>query len=257
MQMGGLSGVRFAAQIESAARSHGLDPRFLAAVAAQETGGPGARSGANIVGDCGHGRGLFQIDDRWHAFARSPAAMDPAKNSEYAAGMLSGLLSRYGGDPRAALSAYNAGSPNAEGTVTTWADGSRLGYADSVLRHYAELGGDPAALGEQLVAGRADAAPAANALAGLAGAATPASAAAEGAAAAGGLNPMGGLTGASGAAPAMPSFQIALPQPAPYPTQFRSYTSISGMDGNQPQQVDAEMTGLIDGAAGLTSSADA
>ncbi len=135
------SGVNYAPQIVSAAQRHGLDPSLLAAVAAQETGGPGRNGGANIVGDGGHGRGLFQIDDRWHDFARSPAAMDPAKNADYAAGMLSGLLSRYGGDARRALSAYNAGSPGATGTRTTWGDGQTLGYADSVLRHYAQITG--------------------------------------------------------------------------------------------------------------------
>ena len=61
---------------------------MLAAVAAQETGGPGADSGRNVVGDGGHGRGLFQIDDRWHAFARDPAAMDPGRNADYAAALL-------------------------------------------------------------------------------------------------------------------------------------------------------------------------
>jgi hypothetical protein len=56
--------------------------------------------------------------------------------------MLSGLLHQYGGNVRKALSAYNAGDPNVRGTVTTWGDGARLGYADSVMRHYAALGGD-------------------------------------------------------------------------------------------------------------------
>ncbi len=69
--------VAFGAQIAAAASRHQLDPRLLAAVAAQETGGPGSDSGRNIVGDGGHGRGLFQIDDRWHAFARDPAAHGP------------------------------------------------------------------------------------------------------------------------------------------------------------------------------------
>ena len=133
--------VAFGAQIAAAATRHHLDPRLLAAVAAQETGGPGSDSGRNVVGDGGHGRGLFQIDDRWHAFARDPAAMDPARNADYAAGLLAGNLRRYGGDARAALSAYNAGSPTATGTRTDWGDGRPLGYADSVLRHYARLGG--------------------------------------------------------------------------------------------------------------------
>jgi hypothetical protein len=48
----------------------------------------------------------------------------------------------------AALSAYNAGSPNANGTVTTWADGSRLGYADSVMRHMSRLETRDQLLGE-------------------------------------------------------------------------------------------------------------
>jgi hypothetical protein len=137
--------VAFSAQIASAATRHHLEPRLLAAVAAQETGGPGADSGRNVVGDAGHGHGVFQIDDRWHAFARSPVAMDPARNADYAAGILESNLHRYGGDVRAALSAYNSGSPNAAGTLTDWGDGKVVSYADSVFRHYARLGGDPAA----------------------------------------------------------------------------------------------------------------
>ncbi|MHB8147458.1 MAG: transglycosylase SLT domain-containing protein [Vulcanimicrobiaceae bacterium] len=129
-------GVRYAPQIARAAARHHLDPSLLAAVAAQETGGPGSNAGSNIVGDGGHGRGLFQIDDRWHAFAKSTAAMNPAANADYAARMLSGLLRRYGGNLTEALSAYNAGDPHAQGTTTRWGDGQVLGYADSVLRHY-------------------------------------------------------------------------------------------------------------------------
>jgi len=133
-------GVAFSSEIAGAAAKFGLDPRLLAAVAAQETGGPGSNSGRNIVGDAGHGHGLFQIDDRFHDFARTAAAMNPQANADYAARMISGLLGQYGGDVRKALSAYNAGDPNARGTVTQWQDGARLGYADSVLRHYMALG---------------------------------------------------------------------------------------------------------------------
>ena len=135
----GAQGVNFAPQIVSAAQRHGVDPALLAAVAAQETGGPGSNGGRNILGDGGHGHGVFQIDDRWHDFARTSAAMDPGKNADYAAGMIAGLLKQYGGNVHKALSAYNAGSPNARGTTTTWADGKVLGYADSVLRHYQGL----------------------------------------------------------------------------------------------------------------------
>jgi hypothetical protein len=159
--------VTYAAEITAAATRHNLDPRLLAAVAAQETGGPGADSGRNVVGDGGHGRGLFQIDDRWHAFARGPAAMDPASNADYAAGLLESNLERYG-SLRGALSAYNAGSPAATGTLTDWGDGRPVGYADSVFRHYARLSGDAGPAAPQQADPR-DAAAAVNDLRGLAG----------------------------------------------------------------------------------------
>lgn len=133
--------IRYGAQIEAAAVKHHIDPQLLAAVAAQETGGPGSSSGSNIVGDGGHGHGVFQIDDRSWDFAKSSAAMDPAASADFAAGILADNLQRYGGNVKMALSAYNAGSPTATGTTTTWADGTTLGYADSVLAHYNALGG--------------------------------------------------------------------------------------------------------------------
>jgi hypothetical protein len=138
-----LGSVAFGSQIAAAAARHHLDPTLLAAVAAQETGGPASDSGANVVGDHGHGHGLFQIDDRWHAFATTPAAMDPAQNADYAAGLLSGLLAKFGGNVHMALSAYNAGSPTATGTTTSWG-GTVLGYADSVLAHQARITGGTA-----------------------------------------------------------------------------------------------------------------
>lgn len=147
-----LQGVAFAREIEGAAQRHGLNPRLLAAVAAQETGGPGSNSGRNVVGDGGHGHGIFQIDDRYHAFARSTASMDPGANADYAAGLLASLLQRYGGNVHKALSAYNAGNPNASGTLTTWGDGQQLGYADSVLRHYGALGGSFGSLLDEMSA---------------------------------------------------------------------------------------------------------
>ncbi len=163
-----LGGIRFSGEISAAARAHGLDPKLLAAVAAQETGGPGQSSGNNVVGDGGHGRGVFQIDDRSWAFARTAAAMDPAQNADKAASILSDDLGRYGGDVHKALSAYNSGSPDATGTTTTWADGRTLGYADSVLRHYAALGGPdspgPAAAQDQLIADNPDTSASVNAL---------------------------------------------------------------------------------------------
>lgn len=137
-------GVAYAGAIAAAARKHDLDPVLLAAVAAQETGGPDTDAGRNVVGDHGHGHGLFQIDDRYHRFARTPAAMDPTSNADYAARMLHGLLRRYG-SVRRALSAYNAGNPDVPGSLTRWHDGVVLGYADSVLRHEARIAGGSSA----------------------------------------------------------------------------------------------------------------
>jgi hypothetical protein len=161
--MDALGGIRFGSAITTAARAHGLDPKLLAAVAAQETGGPGSNSGRNVVGDGGHGHGVFQIDDRTWSFGASAQAMDPAANANAAASILADDLARSGGNVRAALSTYNSGSPAGTGTKTTWADGATLGYADSVLRHYAALGGDPA----QIVADNRVAATSVNALAGF------------------------------------------------------------------------------------------
>ncbi|MFN2450092.1 MAG: transglycosylase SLT domain-containing protein [Candidatus Baltobacteraceae bacterium] len=213
-----LAGVAFAPQITAAARAHGLDPRLLAAVAAQETGGPGRDSGRNTVGDGGHGRGLFQIDDRFHDFARSAAAMNPTDNAEYAAGMLSGLLRRYGGNVHEALSAYNAGDPHASGSVTRWQDGKCLGYADSVLRHYADLGGPSGSLSDELQAEAPSASAALNALMQMAGQSSPA--------------PVG-----------------AIPD-------VRSWRSMAGVGANGASDAASGLDGLVDPLAGRDSDAN-
>jgi Transglycosylase SLT domain len=189
-----IDGVRYGAEITAAAQAHGVDPMLLAAVAAQETGGPGSNSGNNIVGDGGHGHGVFQIDDRTWPFASTAAAMDPAKNADMAASILADDIGRYGGNVRAALSAYNAGSPTAGGTETTWGDGQTLGYADSVLRHYDQLGSGTQA---QLVADNRETAGAVNALSAYS-AATPSSP--------GGAANASELTGATFLPPLMATF---------------------------------------------------
>jgi hypothetical protein len=82
---GPLSGISFASEISIAAAANHLDPTLLAAIAAQETGGPSSDSGQNIKGDCTpncHGYGVFQIDDRSHSdFTSTPQAMNPAVNA--------------------------------------------------------------------------------------------------------------------------------------------------------------------------------
>jgi hypothetical protein len=206
-------GVTFAPQISRAAAAHGLDPRLLAAVAAQETGGPGCNAGRNIVGDGGHGHGLFQIDDRSHPFANTGAAMHPQANADYAAGMIAGLLKRYGGNVHKALSAYNAGDPNASGTVTCWQDGRRLGYADSVLRHYAALGGQSQTLLESLFAESPDEQATVNALSSFAATQPP------------------------------PSF---CPSAPPAPQSDHSWRQIAGLDESGHSKQSADFGSIVD-----------
>ena len=117
----------------------------------------------------------------------------------------------------AALSAYNTGSPTSTGTVTTWADGSQLGYADSVMRHLARLESRDQFLGENNAATTAGGSLAQLAsgvpLATNASTTTSASATPSGASALTGLQPA-----AMPQAPQIPSSTIAS-QP------FRSFTS--------------------------------
>ncbi len=246
--MDALSGIRFGSQIAAAATSHGLDPRLLAAVAAQETGGPGSNSGSNVVGDGGHGHGLFQIDDRSWAFAASPAAMDPAANANAAAGILADDLTRYGGNVKEALSAYNSGSPTASGTTTTWADGKTLGYADSVMRHYAALGGDPA----QVLADNRETSGSVNALAALGGTTATTGAAFTGFGTT--ATPSLADASASGASAAYPPPVVAASSQSPFaaPVSWANLTSSTGPAGGKAA---ADADSLV--AASIDSSDDA
>jgi len=100
-------------QIEQAAAYYGLDPRLIAAVMLQESGGnPDAYSSSGAVG-------LLQVMPRdglaseftcinGPCFASRPSMdelFDPNFNIDYGAGMLSGLISSFG-DIREGLRAY-------------------------------------------------------------------------------------------------------------------------------------------------------
>lgn len=135
------AGVRYRQEIFQAARAQGLDPLLLAAVAAQETGGPGCDLGANVAGADGTGHGVFQIDSgTWEPWlAAHHQGMNVAENAAKAAEILRDDLTATGGDVRRALHRYNAGSDGCPSTRTVWPDGSCVSYEDSVLRHLAKL----------------------------------------------------------------------------------------------------------------------
>ena len=130
-------------------RAEGLPKGFLLAVASQET------DMNDVVGDSGHGRGLFQIDDRWHrSFLAQHGAAGPngkppvAAGARYAAGLVRSNLD-YGrrrglrGEDllKYAASAYNAGQKGAfDGYAATGdSDANTTGrnYGRAVLRRLA------------------------------------------------------------------------------------------------------------------------
>ncbi|NDD31173.1 MAG: hypothetical protein EB084_23210 [Proteobacteria bacterium] len=97
---GGIAGV-----LERSARAHGVPPSLLKAVAWKES----CWNSRALSFDGHHGKGLMQIDDRYHAFARTKAAFNPAASADYGASFLA-KLKRQLGSWNAALAAYNGSS---------------------------------------------------------------------------------------------------------------------------------------------------
>lgn len=101
--------------LEAAARKYNIPEDTLKAVAWQEsTWRPDASSY-----DGGHGKGVMQIDDRYHQFARTEAVWDAAKNIDYGANYLAELYADEG-EWDDALERYNGGS-SYPGKINRWA----------------------------------------------------------------------------------------------------------------------------------------
>jgi peptidoglycan hydrolase-like protein with peptidoglycan-binding domain len=139
--------------MQEAEKRHKLPAGLLLAVASRET------DMENIVGDGGHGRGLFQIDDRFHAdWLAAHGAPGPATTpriadaADFAASMLESNMAfaKQKGVPtpdrlRFACSAYNAGAGGAlAGHLSGDCDKKTTGgdYGRDVLERLGALSGE-------------------------------------------------------------------------------------------------------------------
>lgn len=114
---------RYRSIIEAVAKRHDLAPALVAAIGSRESRWGIALSpkGPAGKGDHGHGRGLMQIDDRFHEFALSGRWQDPEANLEYGCALLVAYYHELGQTTklpqgpvlmRAALAGYNSGCGN-------------------------------------------------------------------------------------------------------------------------------------------------
>ncbi|MCD4829268.1 MAG: transglycosylase SLT domain-containing protein [Candidatus Cloacimonetes bacterium] len=99
---------QFEPLILEAAHQHGLDPRLIKAVIAQESyGNPQVESHAGA-------KGLMQLMDGTAAGLGVTDSFDPRQNIQGGARYLRLMLDRYDGDIELALAAYNAGPGNVD-----------------------------------------------------------------------------------------------------------------------------------------------
>lgn len=95
--------------LEAACAKYGVPVEIAKSVAYKESGwNPRASSF-----DGGHGKGVMQIDDRSHAFARGPEVWNPSQNIEYGVKLLADNFKRTG-NWREAVRRYNGSGPMAE-----------------------------------------------------------------------------------------------------------------------------------------------
>lgn len=75
---------------KSASANHSIPLSILLAIASRET------NISNIKGDSGHGRGIMQIDDRYHSkfISHNKEGLDPESNIDYAASLLRSNIDR-------------------------------------------------------------------------------------------------------------------------------------------------------------------
>ncbi len=94
-----------------AAKKHSIPVTLLLAISSRETGmgtDPFLLAN-NWTGRDGHGKGIMQVDDRYHSIMTIVPADDHERNIDFAAQFLSGLLDELP-TKRQAVAAYNAGA---------------------------------------------------------------------------------------------------------------------------------------------------
>jgi soluble lytic murein transglycosylase-like protein len=134
---------RWTPELTAAAQQTGLDPRLLAAVMQQESGGnPKAVSPAGA-------QGLMQLMPATARHLGVTNPLEPASNLLGGATYLRQLLDQFG-DLSTALAAYNAGPGNVQkyGGIPPFKE--TQAYVPAVEATYAALGGDPSASVAQL-----------------------------------------------------------------------------------------------------------
>lgn len=122
-----------------AARKWNVPLALLLAVASRETmiGSDSYYQGNSFTGRDGHGKGIMQIDDRWHTFAQITSPTDHEGYINYGAKYLRELLDQFG-STKEALVAYNAGPDDVYKARAAGVDPDRYttggDYAQDVLQ---------------------------------------------------------------------------------------------------------------------------
>lgn len=111
--------------IHEAALKYGVDENLIKGVIKQESGG-----NPNVVGGVGE-KGLMQLKPSTALELNVSNPADPQQNIDGGVRYLHQMLTKYNGNPRLALAAYNAGPQNVTDHVPQ--NGTTPGYVNSIL----------------------------------------------------------------------------------------------------------------------------